>query len=76
VFFQTNGKNRVQHELGIWWRNGYTASVQGYEDLNDHDDIAARSMFGIAIGAPDGCGAGQRTGWQKTPESAGTSNAH
>jgi len=53
--------------MGIWWRNGYTASVQGYEDLNDHDVLRHDPMFGIAIGAPDGCGGSSRHWLAKVP---------
>ena len=40
----------VQHSLKDLLAQRLYGLVQGYEDLNDHDDIRHDKMFGIALG--------------------------
>ena len=42
--------NRVQHELSHLLAQRLYGLVQGYEDLNDHEQLRHDSLFGIAVG--------------------------
>jgi hypothetical protein len=42
--------NRVQHDLNTLIAQRLYGLVQGYEDLNDHDDLRHDRMFGVALG--------------------------
>ncbi len=41
---------RVQHKLSELIAQRLYGLVQGYEDLNDHDELRHDPMFGIAVG--------------------------
>ena len=67
---------RVQHQLNELIAQRLYGLVQGYEDLNDHDELRHDPMFGLAVGklardhaqcAPDAV--------KKYPESTRTSHA-
>lgn len=47
-----DGRNpaRVQHDLSDLIAQRLYGLVQGYEDLNDHDELRHEPMFGIAVG--------------------------
>lgn len=43
-------QKRVQHSLKDLMAQRVYGLVQGYQDLNDHDDLRCDQMFGIAVG--------------------------
>jgi hypothetical protein len=49
-FTDQRDQSRVQHELSDWVSQRLYGLVQGYEDLNDHDELRHDRMFGIAVG--------------------------
>ena len=67
---------RVQHQLSALIAQRLYGLVQGYEDLNDHDELRHDPMFGIAVGKLEShharCAPKAR---KKHPESTGTSHA-
>ena len=42
--------NRVQHDLTTLIAQRLYGLVQGYEDINDHDDLRHDRLFGVALG--------------------------
>jgi hypothetical protein len=42
--------NRVQHELTTLIAQRLYGLAQGYEDLNDHDDLRTDRLFGVVLG--------------------------
>ena len=42
--------SRVQHELKTLIAQRLYGLVQGYEDLNDHDDLRHERLFGVVLG--------------------------
>ena len=49
-FADQRDRSRVQHELSDLIAQRLYGLVQGYEDLNDHDQLRHDPMFGIAVG--------------------------
>lgn len=49
-FADQRDPSRVQHELSDLIAQRLYGLVQGYEDLNDHDQLRHDPMFGIAVG--------------------------
>jgi hypothetical protein len=49
-FTDQRDQSRVQHELSDLVSQRLYGLVQGYEDLNDHDELRHDRMFGIAVG--------------------------
>ena len=49
-FVDQRDPNRVQHELSHLLAQRLYGLVQGYEDLNDHEQLRHDSLFGIAVG--------------------------
>lgn len=67
---------RVQHRLSELIVQRLYGLVQGYEDLNDHDELRHEPMFGLAVGKleSDHARCAPIAG-KKYPESTGTSHA-
>lgn len=49
-FSDQRDRTRVQHALSELIAQRLYGLVQGYEDLNDHDELRHDPMFGIAVG--------------------------
>lgn len=49
-FEDHRNRKRVQHSLDNLIAQRIYGLVQGYQDLNDHDQLRADPMFGIAVG--------------------------
>lgn len=49
-FEDHRNRKRVQHSLDNLIAQRIYSLVQGYQDLNDHDQLRADPMFGIVVG--------------------------